>query len=600
MTAATLTEALAAVIARRGDRVAIRTLDDSTRWSWRELDDRARRAAGALRALGVGPGDTVGLLLSNRPEFFVCDLAAVMLGAVPVSVYATSSPEQVAYVARDAGFRVLIYERALESAAAEAADGLSPALVLEDSFEDWMAADPIDAVEPADPEDLLTIIYTSGTTGPPKGVELRHRDLLFAMETIGSLHGLIEGERSICWLPMAHIAERNASYYGAIIFGSEVTTCPDARQIGTYLKQVHPTWFFAVPRIWEKLKAGVEAAIAAMPEDQRGLVQRALERAHERVWLRQRDEPVPEELERAVAEADSVFARLRMAIGLDAVLAASVGAAPIAPEVIAFFHALGVPLAEIYGQSEGCACATCNPPERIKIGTVGPPLPGVELRLDSDGEVLIRGRNLMRGYRNQPEATAEAFTADGFLRTGDIGELDEDGYLRIVDRKKELIINAAGKNMSPSNIEATIKTGSPLIGQIVAIGDRRSYNVALVVLDPDALGGRSPDEPAVRAEVARAVEQGNARLARVEQIKRYHLIAEPWAPGGDELTPTMKLKRRPDRREVRPGDRGALRRGLGSLIGETRSSWTWRPCTRRSCPRCLRCACSPWRRSARA
>jgi long-chain acyl-CoA synthetase len=542
MSAGTLTEALAAVIARRGDRLAIRTLDDSTRWSWRELDERARRAATALSALGVGPGDTVGLLLSNRPEFFVCDLAAVMLGAVPVSVYATSSPEQVAYVAQDAGFRVLIHELALGSAAAEAP---CPTLGLEDAFATWMTADPIEAAHPATADELLTIIYTSGTTGPPKGVELRHSDLLFAMETIGSLHGLIEGERSICWLPMAHIAERNASYYGAIIFGSEVTTCPDARQIGTYLKQVHPTWFFAVPRIWEKLKAGVEAAIAAMPKEQRGLVQRALERAHERVWLRQRDEPVPEELERAVADADPVFARLRLAIGLDAIVSASVGAAPIAPEVIAFFHALGVPLAEIYGQSEGCACATCNPPARIKIGTVGPPLPGVELRLDEDGEVLIRGKNLMRGYRNQPKATAEAFTADGFLRTGDIGELDHDGYLRIVDRKKELIINAAGKNMSPSNIEATIKTGSPLIGQIVAIGDRRSYNVALVVLDADALGGRSPDDEAVRVEVADAVERGNARLARVEQIKRYHLLAEPWPPGGDELTPTMKLKRRP-------------------------------------------------------
>ena len=538
----TLRRAFDRLLDARGDALGIRTLDDSVHWTWRELHERARRVATGLSAVGVGPGDTVGLLLLNRPEFFVLDLAAVMLGAVPVSVYATSSPEQVAYVAEDADFRLLVSERVL----ADAAAGVRcPVIVLEDGFDDWQSLDAPQEIHDAKPEELLTIIYTSGTTGPPKGVELRHQDLMFAMTAIGNLHGLHAGERSICWLPMAHIAERNASYYGAILFGSEVTTCPDPRQIGTYLREVHPTWFFAVPRIWEKLKAGIEAAIAAMPEDQRRLVERAIERAIDRVWRLQRGEPVPEALESAVAEAQPVLTRLLAAAGLDAITAGSVGAAPIAPEVIAFFHALGVPLAEIYGQSEGCACATCNPPDAIRIGSVGPPIPGVELRLDCDGEVLIRGQNLMRGYRNQPEATAAVFTDDGFLRTGDIGELDADGYLKIVDRKKELIINAAGKNMSPSNIEAAIKTHSALIGQIVAIGDRRSYNVALIALDPEALGGRAPDDEGVVSEIAQAVELGNQRLARVEQIKRYHVLGEPWAPGGDELTPTMKLKRRP-------------------------------------------------------
>jgi long-chain acyl-CoA synthetase len=541
-TPTTLRQAFDRLLESRGDTLGIRTLDDTVHWTWRELHERARRVATGLSAVGVGPGDTVGLLLLNRPEFFVLDLAAVMLGAVPVSVYATSSPEQVAYVAADADFRVIVSERALADAAVEVA---CPVMVLEDRFDAWQGLDALEQIHDADPEELLTIIYTSGTTGPPKGVELRHQDLMFAMTAIGELHGLQAGERSICWLPMAHIAERNASYYGAILFGSEVTTCPDPRQIGLYLREVHPTWFFAVPRIWEKLKAGIEAGIAAMPEDQRGLVQRAIERALDRVWRLQRGEPVPEEIEAAVSDAKPALKHLLTAAGLDAITAGSVGAAPIAPEVIAFFHALGVPLAEIYGQSEGCACATCNPPDAIKIGSVGPPIPGVELRLDTDGEVLIRGENLMRGYRNQPEATADAFTEDGFLRTGDIGELNADGYLKIVDRKKELIINAAGKNMSPSNIEAAIKTHSALIGQIVAIGDRRSYNVALIALDPEALGGRAPDDAGALSEIARAVELGNQRLARVEQIKRYHVLNEPWAPGGDELTPTMKLKRRP-------------------------------------------------------
>jgi long-chain acyl-CoA synthetase len=540
----TLTERFAALVATRGDQLAVRTLDDAIRWSWSDLDDRARRAAAGLRAIGVQAGDTVGLLLTNRPEFYVLDLAAVMLGATPVSVYATSAPDQAAYVADDAGFRVVFCDAALRPVAAQMQ---CPVLTLEDEFEALITNAPITEAHRARPEDLLTIIYTSGTTGPPKGVELRHADLMFATSAILNRHGLDDGARVICWLPMAHIAERLASYYTAIAIGSEVTTCPDPRQIATYLRAVHPTWFFAVPRIWEKLKAGVEAQIAALPDDQRRVAQDALSNSIEKVNRVQADEPIPGELEQALAApaATKMLADVRASVGLDAVQTASVGAAPIAPEVITFFHALGIPLAEIYGQSEGCACATCNPTDRIKIGTVGLPQPGVELRLLDDGEILIRGRNLMRGYRNQPEATAEAIDADGWLHTGDIGELDDEGYLKIVDRKKELIINAAGKNMSPSNIEATIKTYSPLIGQIVAIGDRRPYNVALIALDPDALGGRNPHDDAVQAEIAAAVEQGNQRLGRVEQVKRYRILDEPWSPGGEELTPTMKLKRKP-------------------------------------------------------
>jgi long-chain acyl-CoA synthetase len=536
---ATLLETLSNLLSERGDQLGIRTLDDSVSWTWSELADRARRAAAALRALGVCAGDTVGLLMSNRPEFFVLDLATVMLGAVPVSVYATASAEQIAYVARDAGFRLLFCDRALLGGAEQLNCSV---LTVEDEFAGLLDAGPTE-LHAADPKELLTIIYTSGTTGAPKGVELRHADLMFAVSTIGTRHGLSAGERVICWLPMAHIAERIASLYSAVMFGSVVTICPDPRQIAAYLPTVHPTWFFAVPRIWEKLKAGIEGAIAAMPDAER--VRDALARAHERVRLEQSDRPVPPELDGALADAEPIFAQLRATVGLDAIHCASVGAAPVAPEVIAFFHALGIPLAEIYGQSEGCACATGNPPERIRIGTVGPPMPGVELRLDSDGEILIRGPNLMRGYRNQPEATAAAFTDDGFYRTGDVGQIDPDGYVRIVDRKKELIISAAGKNMSPANIEAAVKTGTPLIGQVVAIGDRRPYNVALITLDPDVLAGRSPKDEAVVVEVDDAVRRGNERLSRVEQIKRYRVLPDPWVPGGDELTPTMKLKRRP-------------------------------------------------------
>ncbi len=221
------------------------------------------------------------------------------------------------------------------------------------------------------------------------------------------------------------------------------------------------------------------------------------------------------------------------------------GAAPIPVEVLEYFLALGLPICELWGMSELSCCATINPTDDIRIGTVGVALPGVELRLADDGELLVRGETVMKGYRGMPDKTAETIDADGWLATGDIATIDDDGYVRIVDRKKELIINAAGKNMSPANIEQAIKSGSPLIGQAVCIGDARPYNVALIVLDPDVAAGRSADDPEVVAEVAAGVERANAKLSRVEQIKRYTLLSDDWLPGGDELTPTSKLKRKP-------------------------------------------------------
>jgi long-subunit acyl-CoA synthetase (AMP-forming) len=277
------------------------------------------------------------------------------------------------------------------------------------------------------------------------------------------------------------------------------------------------------------------------------------------VRLEQAGEEVPEELAAAVAKADeAMFSNLRKMLGLDEVMAVNVGAAPTPLEVLEFFHAIGIPIGELWGMSETCGTATVNPPQRIKLGTVGPPVPGVEIRLAEDGEVLVKGDLVMPGYRNMPDKTAEAIDGEGWLATGDIGELDEDGYLKIVDRKKELIINAAGKNMSPANIEAKLKAASPLIGQAVTIGDARPYNVALIVLDTDfapvwakqnGLDGKSLDELAgdesMIAAVQAGVDEANAKLSRVEQIKKFTVLPTDWQPGGDELTPTMKLKRKP-------------------------------------------------------
>jgi long-subunit acyl-CoA synthetase (AMP-forming) len=363
----------------------------------------------------------------------------------------------------------------------------------------------------------------------------------------------------ISWLPTAHIAERALNYYLPLLLGGTVTTCPDPREIVAYLPRVRPHFFFAVPRIWEKLKAGLDAQIARQPDAQREAVQQAIAAAVEKLRLEQRGEPVPDALARRVERADAeIFAGLRTALGLDEVVAVIVGAAPTPVEVLEFFHALGIPLAEGWGMSETTAIGTANPPERMKLGTVGTPLPGVEIKLADDGEVLIRGANVMVGYRNQPEKTAETIDAEGWLATGDVGEIDADGYLKIIDRKKELIINASGKNMSPANIESALKGACPLIGQVCAIGDARPYNTALVVLDPDAAGvwaaqhglaGASLEALAGEAGMLEAleagIELGNAKLARVEQIKKFTLIPGDWLPGGDELTPTSKLKRKP-------------------------------------------------------
>ncbi len=419
--------------------------------------------------------------------------------------------------------------------------------------------DPADSVAQLEPDDLLTLIYTSGTTGPPKGVQLTHRNLLFGVATADEMIEFPEGGRVISWLPAAHVAERNAHYYLPVARGLSVTICPDPRRIAEFLPKVRPSWFFAVPRIFEKLKSGLEAMLAGLPDEQRAGVQKGLDASLEKVRLEQAGEEVPEEVAEAAEAADQqMFSELRKQLGLDEAISVNVGAAPTPREVLEFFHAIGIPVAELWGMSETCGVGACNPPDRVKLGTVGPPTPGIELRLDEDGEVLIKADCVMPGYRNLPEKNEEAFTEDGWLRTGDIGEFDEDGYLKIVDRKKELIINAAGKNMSPANIEAHLKTASPLIGQAVAIGNGRPYNVALVTLDSDyapvwaqqnGLEGNSIAELAedekLREAIQSAVDEANAKMARVEQIKKFTILPEPWEPGGEELTPTMKLKRKP-------------------------------------------------------
>jgi long-chain acyl-CoA synthetase len=567
--AATMAEAFRLTVEDHAGEVAFRTKEDEVSLTWAQAQERVDALAGGLAKLGVRKGDTVALMFSNRPEFHVADLAVMTLGATPFSLYATLSPEQIQYVMQDAGAKVALIEQGhfaqVDGARKLGLDQLETIVVLEGAqgegtvgWEDVEGADPDFDPEPhwraLESDDLLTLIYTSGTTGPPKGVQLTHKNLMTAVETIEDVVQFPPGGRVISWLPHAHIAERAAHHYLPIVFGLSVTACPNPREIVGYLPAVKPTWFFAVPRIWEKLRGAMLGGVFTPGSDDR----KHLDAAIEKVRLEQAGEDVPSDVAEEAAKGEEKFAQVRGMLGLSEAVAVNAGAAPTPPEVIMFFHAIGIPLAELWGMSETCGAGTVNPPDRIKIGTVGPPVKGVEIRLADDGEVLMRSDVVMGGgYRNLPDKTAEAIDADGWLHTGDIGQIDEDGYLKIVDRKKEIIINAAGKNMSPANIEATVKSASPLIGNVACIGDGRPYNTALIALDPDfapAWAGQNgieetsldalKDDEKVREHLQQAVDAANAKLARVEQIKYFTVLGD-WQPGGDELTPTMKLKRKP-------------------------------------------------------
>jgi long-chain acyl-CoA synthetase len=565
--ARTVCEAFQVTAAAHAGEVALRTRGGEAEITWDRYAERTRALAAGLAALEVRRGDTLGLMLVNRPEFHLVDNAATHLGAIPFSIYNTSAPDQIDFLLGDSGCRVVVTERAFLERIGPAAEraGVPHVIVVDapGALDELTAAgDPGFDFEAAwravEPEDVLTLIYTSGTTGPPKAVQITHANY---MAEVRALEHLIHpGGRAISYFPMAHVAERNATHNFPRVCGISVTCCPDPREIFDYVREVRPTGFFAVPRIWEKLKAALEVGFAAETDEaRRRAVAWALEVCTRRVEAEQAGEAVPVELAQEAARADELVMRaIRARIGLDELRWVVVGAAPTPREVLVFFHALGIPIAEVWGLSETTAVATSNPPERVKIGSVGTAIAGVDVKLDSDGEVLVRGPIVMPGYRNAPEKNAEAFTADGWFRTGDVGRIDTDGYLWLVDRKKELIINAAGKNMSPANIEAQLKSSSSVIGQAIAIGDARPYIVALIVLDPDGtaqfaaergieargIAGLSRDRQ-VLAEVQAGVARANERLSRVEQVKRWTVLTIDWVPGGEELTPTLKLRRKP-------------------------------------------------------
>ena len=541
-------------------------------WTLGDYADTTARAVAGLQHAGLVPNERILLMMRNRPEFHWFDLAAQFLRATPVSIYNSSSPEEIQYLADHAGAEIAIVEDTsflerllkvrdelpklkqiyvVDPPVEGCPEGVQPTSVLMDKG----TAD-LDALAAAvQPHDIATLIYTSGTTGPPKGVMISQYNVVYTVESLRRCFGLdtFLGRRVVSYLPMAHIAERMMSHYQTLVLGYSVYCCPDANELPSYLKQVHPEIVFGVPRVWEKIYNGVNAALAADPDNKSKFDEGVA--AAVAIKQAQREGNATKEQLDTWAFLDSVaFGNVRGLMGLDATVAAVTGAAAIPRQILEWYNGIGIPLSEIYGMSESSGPMTWSP-NANRPGCVGQAIPGCDVVIANDGEVLCRGGNVFEGYFEHADKTAETII-DGWLHSGDIGEIDADGYLRIVDRKKELIITSGGKNISPANLEAALKT-IPLIGQAAAIGDNRKFCTAILVLDPETakVWAKGHDknnaslidlasDPDVLAEVQLGVDLINKQFAQVEQIKKFTLVGEEWLPDSDMLTPTSKLKRR--------------------------------------------------------
>lgn len=556
----------------RPDQIALRKVGGTQEYTWRDYAERVRSIAAGLAGLGVGHGDTVGIMLTNRPEFNLVDTAALHLGATPFSIYNTSSPEQITHLFTNAGNKVVVTEQVFLDRITVAGVPIEHIIMVDGPAEGAVTLEQVEAAPAAEfdfdaawqavgADDLATLIYTSGTTGPSKGVEITHRNVL--AQIIALVNGPLQvglDDRAVSYLPAAHVADRISGHAINLLTGIQITTVPDPREVAAALPDARPTIFFGVPRVWQKIKAGVEGKLAEEPSSvKKALANWAISTgiAAARADLAGKGRGPLLGAQHKIAET-LVLSKLRHALGLDQLRVASSGAVPIPPETLEYFLGLGFTVSEVWGMSETTGVGTYTELDKPRPGSVGRAVDGMELRLDADGEVLVRGPIVTRGYRNMPDKTAEAIDSDSWLRTGDIGTLDADGYLRIVDRKKELIINEAGKNIAPTNIENAVKAASSLIGQVVALGDAKPYIAALIVLDPDVAAIRAKELDATDEDIAAlatrrqiidevlaAVQAGNAKLSRVEQIKRFTVLGAVWEPGGDELTPKMSLKRAP-------------------------------------------------------
>ncbi|MCL4821684.1 MAG: AMP-binding protein [Vicinamibacteria bacterium] len=569
---ATVGEALLQAAERWGSRPA-HHVRAGERWqpiSWAEYGRDVRRAARAFLAAGLKKDEGVVIRGANRPEWYVAALGAALAGARPAGIYATSTREQTRYVAGhcDARVAVLISARDLDAVAPGPDLPRLGCRVLLDGAADgamsWAAfLDSGDAVPEAAFEarlaeqredDVAALIYTSGTTGQPKAVMITHANALWVGREVARHARLGPDDRLLSYLPLSHIAEQANSLYAPLTSGAQVHFVEAMEALPEALRQVRPTMFLGVPRVYEKMQAAMQAAGATAPALRRRLAAwaRSVGAAHGPAIACGAPAPFVYRL------ADRlVFSRVRERLGFDQVKLMAVSAAPMPKETLEYFMSLGVLISEIYGASEVSGPATVSMPPNYRLGTVGLPIAGTEVKLADDGEILVRGPNVFRGYLKDEAATREVLDAEGWYHTGDVGTLDADGYLSVTDRKKELLITSGGKNVAPAPIEARLKQ-IPGVGQAVAIGDRRPYLAALLALDPQRLpsalqaagcpgldAAAAAASPQFRAFVERHVEKLNGELARFESVRRFALLPAEFTVEGGELTPTLKLRRKP-------------------------------------------------------
>ncbi|MEZ0109361.1 long-chain acyl-CoA synthetase [Catenulispora sp. EB89] len=533
--------------------------DGAPEWTtltWGEVRARVLNLAAALAGTGVQHGDRVLLMMPNIAEHWLCDLALVHLGAVPVSVYGTAAPDQIRHIARHSGAEIAILHSPAEAerwepALADTGSRVSRLFLVQPGTPDPRVADlertggDVAAVEAAwracSAQDLLTVVYTSGTTGDPKGVAVTHRAIVTNALALDGATDLPAHVEHVCYLPFAHIAERMLGIYLLVHRAAHVYLCPDAAELGTVIRDVHPVQFFGVPRIWEKLAAAVQGALERLPAEQQQAVAEANEVALKYLDALERGQTPSEPVAAAYAAASERVLKPILAFGgLDRITSATSASAPMPPAVLRFWAGFGIQIMDAWGLTETMGVATANSPGAFRTGSVGTPTEGVEIRLAADGEIEVRSGFVTTGYLRADGSVEPVTDADGWFATGDVGRLDADGFLWLTDRKKELIITSQGKNISPALVENALKA-HPLIGQAMAYGDGRPYLVALLVLDPEA-AARTPGP--LDAEVAAAVQAANATLNRAEQVKRYAVLDREWGPETGELTPSLKLKRR--------------------------------------------------------
>ncbi len=551
-------------------------------FTWSDYYDAARAIGLGLIERGLGRGDPVAQLSEDRKEWLYVDMGVVCAGGITNGVYTTDSAEQLAYLVNDSGARFLFVEndeqldKWLE--ARDRMPGLELVVVFEreglHDFEDpqvifldelmgagraFGEAEPRrfeEALAAARPEDTAMLIYTSGTTGPPKGAMITHRNILFQLTAATEVLSFEETDELLCFLPLCHILERLVSVEFPLLAGCSVNFAESPETVFDNLREVSPHSFTAVPRLWEKIYSRLMILRKEATGFGRWCFDRAVAAGMAAEARREKGEAPPAALKLRLAVWDRLVLRnLRRMIGLDRARRGTTGAAPISPELIRWFGAIGVPLVEGYGMTESAGVATANRVEDNRIGTVGPAIPGVELRIDPTGEILLRGPCVFKGYWNKPEKTAETVDAEGWLHTGDVGRVGNDGALTITGRLKDVIITAGGKNITPAEIESRLKF-SPYVSDAVIIGDKRRYLTALIMIDQENVEKFAQDRQVpfsdfaslcaaapVQALIAEEVAEVNRAFARVEGIKDFRLIDVLLTAEDEELTPTMKLKR---------------------------------------------------------